>query len=247
MLAELTQEELAAGLDRVAMDVLSEAGVDAPPIDAFAVAKELGIAIALDDAQTGRARYVRLNGRWAQRPQPTILLRPEPRSERRHWAVAHEIGEHLGCRVFKALGVDPCETPAYAREQAANQMASRILLPTAWFLSDGAACGWDLFLLKSRYTTASHELIARRMLECPPGIIISVFDHGGLSWRRSNLPGQAPPLLPEEMACWRRSHDRRHPTQANAGSLIARAWPIHEDGWQREILRTEIGDVWQEC
>lgn len=39
MLPELTREELAAGLDRIAMTVLAEAGVDRPPVDAFQVAR----------------------------------------------------------------------------------------------------------------------------------------------------------------------------------------------------------------
>ena len=39
----------------------------------------------------------------------TILLRPEPRHERRHWAVAHEIGEHVAHRVFAGWGADPRE------------------------------------------------------------------------------------------------------------------------------------------
>ena len=101
----------------------------------------------------------------------TILLRPEPRFERRQWAVAHEIGEHVACRVFALWGVDPRETQANAREHVANNLAGRLLLPTAWFAADAVACGWDLLGLKARYRTASHELIARRMLECRPPVI----------------------------------------------------------------------------
>ena len=47
----------------------------------------------------------------------------------------------------------------------ANNLAGRLLLPTAWFVADAAAENWDLIALKHRYATASHELIARRMLE----------------------------------------------------------------------------------
>ena len=35
MLAEFTHEELAAGLDAVADEILAESGIDAPPVDAY--------------------------------------------------------------------------------------------------------------------------------------------------------------------------------------------------------------------
>lgn len=243
MLSELTQEELSAGLDRIAADILAETHVERPPVDAFAVAERLGIAVAMDDRQSGRARYVRLaRGRSAQ-PKAAILLRPEPRCERRHWAIAHEIGEHAACRVFRDLQVDPRETAANAREQVANQMASHLLLPTAWFVPDGAACGWDLLALKHRYATASHELIVRRMLECRPRVIISVFDAQRLSWRRSNLGGRVPPPSARGLAWWRKVHDGARPARPHGGGQTVQGWPVHEDGWVREILRTELDDV----
>jgi hypothetical protein len=242
MLPEYTRDELAAGLDRVAEKILADVGVRTPPVDAFAVAQALGIALAWDDRQEGRARYVRLSG-GAGAGRATILLRPDPRLERQQWAVAHEIGEHAACRVFAHWGVDPRETGAGAREAVANAMAGRLLLPTAWFAADAAACDWDLIALKARYHTASHELIARRMLECRPPVIISIFDHRKISFRRSNLPGRAPPPSTAEMACWRDVHFGAHPGQTYAGRRVVQGWPIHEEGWKREILRTEL-DEW---
>ncbi len=193
MFPGLTAEEISAGLDAAVMEVLREAGVEGPPVDPLAVAEALGIIVASDDRQEGRARYVRLGGRRGRSSRATILLRPDPRSERRHWALAHEIGEHVAHRVFAQLGTDPREAAPNAREAVANQMAGRLLLPTAWFAADGSALGWDLFALKRRYATASHELIARRMLEMPAPAIVSIFDQGRLYFRRSNLPGRVPP------------------------------------------------------
>jgi hypothetical protein len=243
MLSEFTREELAAGLDRVAERVLEEARIEGPPVDAFAVAHTLGIAVALDDRQDGRARYVRLGDRRSGRSRATILLRSEPRFERQQWAVAHEIGEHVAYRVFFEWGVDPRETVPNAREAVANNMAGRLLLPTAWFEADGAACGWDLIALKARYQTASHELIARRMLDCPPPVIISIFDHRRITWRRSNIAGRVPPLCNAEIACWSSVHRHNQPLQTDAGPSRVQGWPIHEEGWKREILRLEM-DQW---
>jgi len=242
MLPELTPEELAAGLDRVALEVLAAAGVEAPPVDAFAVARRLGIAVALDDGQSGRARYVRLADRRTRRPRAAILLRSEPRRERQQWALAHEIGEHAAHRLFLLFGVDPRETAANAREEVANRLAGRILLPTAWFAADAAGCNWDLMALKARYATASHELIVRRMLECRPPIIISIFDQRRISFRRSNLRGCVPPLSAAETACWREVHQGNRPRQTQDGPRVVQGWPVHEEGWKREILRMEVAE-----
>jgi len=246
MLAEFAREELDAALDAVALEVLVEAGVEGPPVDAFEVARALGITVAWDDRQLGRARYVRLRGRRSGRPSATILLRPDPRWERQQWAVAHEIGEHVAQRMFARLGVDPRETAADAREVVASHLAGRLLVPTAWFATDGASCGWDLLQLKARYATASHELIARRMLECRPAVVVSIFDQGRLHFRRSNLPGRVPPPSAAEMDCWRAVHGRNRPRQTYDGLRTIQGWPVHEEDWKREILRTEVEEEFAE-
>jgi hypothetical protein len=240
MLADLTIEELAAGLDAVVNEILVQAGLNAPPVDAFSLAQIMGITIALDNCQEGRARYVRLCDRRASQPRATILLRADPRQERQQWAVAHEIGEHVAHRVFAVLGVDPRESPANAREQVANQLAGRLLVPSRWFGRDAGRWGWDLIALKQRYNTASHELIARRMLECRPAVIITIFDQGRISFRRSNLPGRPPPLSPAESTCWKWVHDNNQSRETYSGTCSVKGWPIHEDGWKREILRMEL-------
>jgi hypothetical protein len=243
MFPEYTREELAAGLDRAAEKILADGGVQTPPVDAFALARMLGITVAWDDRQEGRARYVRLQNRRPGALRPTILVRRDPRIERQQWAVAHEIGEHVAAAVFAQWGADPRETSPDAREIVANAMASRLLLPTTWFVADATACGWDLVALKARYATASHELIARRMLECRPPVIISIFDQQRIMFRRSNLPGRAPPPSMAEMECWRDVHLAEHPRQVRAGPGLIQGWPIHEPEWKREILRTEL-DEW---
>lgn len=246
MLSEIIAEELCARLDEVAAGVLDRAGVNKPPIDALAVADALKITVAVDDRQHGRARYVRLRTPRGSHSKPSILLRPDPRPERRQWAVAHEIGEHVAWRVFECLGVDPCEAGCDVRESVANQLAGRLLLPSRWFEVDARVRGWDLPALKKIYRTASHELIARRMLEFSPPIIITVFDHSHISFRRSNLPGRVPSPSAEELDCWRAVHRRNRPRQAASAGQTVFGWPIHEEDWQREILRTEV-DIWADC
>lgn len=240
MLAEIPPEELSDALDAAAAEVLTQAGVEQPPVDSLCVARALGTTVAVDERQQGRARYVRLQARRGASPRTTILLRPEPRLERRQWAVAHEIGEHVAHRVFSHLLVDSREIAPGTREKVANHLAGRLLLPTAWFGPDAESCQWDLIELKRRYRTASHELIARRMLDFPPPVIITIFDQGGLYLRRSNVPGEIPAPSSAEMECYRTTHDRNRPYEASEGTQLVRSWPVHEEGWKREILRTEV-------
>ena len=247
MLPDLTREEVAGSLDAVIEEILAQVGLKQPPVDAFKVAQGLGITVARDDCQEGRARYVRLSNRRSSRPRAAILLRSDPRLERRQWAVAHELGEHAAHRVFAVLGVDPREASPRAREQVANQLAGRLLVPSHWFVKDAAACAWDLLALKNRYRTASHELIARRMLDCPPAVIITIIDQGRITFRRGNLPGRTPPTTSAESACWRSVHEQNKPQSLVFKMQTIQGWPIHEDQWKREILRMELNYISDLC
>jgi Zn-dependent peptidase ImmA (M78 family) len=249
MLPEITAEEFAAALDETAVELLNAAKVKNPPVDTFRVAAALGVIVAADDRQSGRARYVRLRRFDGDaRPgvlaapstagQASILMRREPRLERRQWAVGHELGEHVAGNVFRRLAVDPSLAMPGMREEVANQLASRLLLPTAWFVIDAQTCDWDLLTLKARYRTASHELIARRMLDFQPPVIVTVCDQGQITFRHSNLMRRAVPLAPVEHACWHEVHQRAVPALHHSGALRVAGWPVHEPGWKREILRT---------
>ncbi len=239
MLPEITQDEFSAALDGVAAELLAQVPTPAPPVDALTLARRLGLDVAWDENQVGRGRTARLAGRTSAANQPSILLRPDPRRERLQWAIAHEIGEWCAYQVFESLSVDPLEAPSAARESVANHLASRILLPRGEFGCDARECGWDLFELKARYSTASHELIARRMLDFAPVVIITIFDQGRRSFRRGNLPFRAPPLGYFEESVRERCHRQAEAAVDSDSALRVQAWPIHEPGWKREILRTE--------
>ncbi len=237
-------EEISAALDAAIAELFESAGVREPPIDAVALARELGFALAWDDGQSSRARLVRVAGR-STGGKLSILLKHDPRPERRQWAVAHEIGEYLSPRVSDALGLDPQTARIGDREKIANLLASRLLLPSDWFAADAVSSNWDLLDLKRRYATASHELIARRMLDFATPVVISIIDQGRLEFRRGNVPGRIPSLTPLERDCWNRIHASAKPIgPEQAGSLTIRGWPIHEPHWHREILRLELAEDW---
>jgi predicted transcriptional regulator len=225
-------------VDACAQELLELGDELEPPIDALRLAKRLGFIVALDVRQPGRARYARLAGA-AVAATPTIFLRPEPRVERRHWAVAHEIGERHARHVLDRLGLADDVIAPGLREQTANTLANRLLLPTASFFADGNGCDWDLEQLKRRYATASYELIARRMLEAEEPAIISIFDHGVLGFRRSNYGRRVRSPSPLEYDAWREAHAGGTCGELRNERCRVRAWPIHELGWKREIVRTE--------
>jgi hypothetical protein len=211
---------------------------DEPPIDALVLARALGVSVAWDESQSGRGRVARLAARGGP-ARGSILVRPEPRRERLQWVVAHEIGELSAHRVFAHLSIDPREAPPAAREAVANGLASRILLPREAFARDARAVGWDLASLKARYATASHELVARRMLDFEPAVIITIFDHARRTFRRGNLPFRAPPWSAVEALAWRLAHHESRPTVQSDAARRVQAWPVHEPDWKREILRAE--------
>jgi Zn-dependent peptidase ImmA (M78 family) len=248
MFAEIPAEQLTKAIEWCARELLAEADIDRPPVDSLLLAERLGLVVAREGAACQRARFVRLSA-VAAADEGTILLADEPRPERRQWALAHEIGEFAAHRVFSFLGVALADIPPHGREQIANRLANALLLPGKWFRTDGASVEWDLLELKQIYSTASHELIARRMLEMPVPVIVTLFDQGRPVWRKSNVLRRPPPLTPAEAATWRQAHAGGVPTcheSSLAGEplldtlLDIRCWPVHESDWRREILRTGL-------
>lgn len=254
MLTEIPTEEFHATLDRCALDLLWEANVDRPPVDALAIAQQLGLVVAHDETLSGRGRFARLTSGAGRRPLEAILVSEEDRNERRHFVVAHEIGESQAHRVYEALGVDPREAAPSMREAIANALAGRLLAPRRWLVNLWRDLDGDLLEIKHVLATASHELIARRLLECVRApLVVTVTDHGSVTWRRWNLSGSPPPRLRLEVDCQQYAHETGEPAWGDGrdephsagGAPIerVRCWPIHEPGWRREIMFTELVDA----
>jgi Zn-dependent peptidase ImmA (M78 family) len=240
------EEEVRPALDAVADELLAEAGVAAPPVDALELARRLGLVVARSGATDVRARFVRLDGvDGFENASAAILLADDPRPERRHWAVAHEIGEFAAHRVADLAGFAASDLTEGDREHLANRLASCLLLPRPWFACVAESAEWDLFELKQRFSTASHELIARRMLEMSPSVVVTLCDEGRLAWRKQNCTMRCFRMSPPELAAWRTAHATGRPAQFDRDELSpgvkdVRAWPVHEPPWRREIVRMEL-------
>lgn len=226
-------------LDELAAEILQRAGIFAPPVDARQVARALGLTVAHDDGQLGRARLVRQSRQSGLR-SITILIRHDPRAERMQWSIAHEIGEALAVQAFERLDWDARVCAPGLREQVANRLASGLLLPSEWFAHDAGVLQGDLIGLKARYCTASHELIARRLLDFPPEAMTTIFDQGRLTRRLGNLTWRLPPLLPCEREAQRQAFATGGYAICHQEEATCRAWAVHETSWKREILRTEL-------
>lgn len=235
MIEDLRREDVVATIDRAVEQVLAAAGVDAPPVDAIALAqRHLGMVVCLDRSQPQRGRAQRAGG------QRHIYLRPEPTEERHQWTVAHEIGEHLKVSLLQRLGIEPEQTRAMMGESLANLFAYRLLVPSVWFATDAPHHDYDVLELKRRYRTASHEVVAWRMLDLPESCIITILDNDHISRRRSNGWRIRRHLEAAEQECQRYVHYYSRAKVVQADGWTVQGWPVHQADWKREILRSVV-------
>jgi Zn-dependent peptidase ImmA (M78 family) len=235
MIDDLSREEVHETVDRAVEELLEAAGVPGPPVDAIKIAqRHLGMIVCLDRRQQQRGRAQRAGGRRQ------IFLRPEPCEERHQWTVAHEIGEHLKADLLGRLGIEPGQTRAMSGESLANLFAQRLLVPGPWLRDDAPACDFDLPQLKARYATASHEVIAWRLLDLPHPCIITVVDNGHVHRRRSNAWPVRKELQPAEAECQRYVNHFSRPRLVVQDGWTVQGWPVHLPDWKREILRSVV-------
>jgi Zn-dependent peptidase ImmA (M78 family) len=238
MSEHLERVDVVGAVDRLVDELLEKAGIEAPPVDAIALArKHLGMIVCLDQKQQQRGRAQRAGGK------PQIYLRPEPTEERHQWTVAHEIGEHVKAILLERLGIAPEETPPMSGESLANLFAGRLLVPTCWLAGDAPSLAYDVLHMKKRYHTASHEVIAWRFLDLPEACIITIVDNDGITRRRSNCWRVKSKILePVERQCQRQVSQHGRPRLVRAGGWTVQGWPVHQADWRREILRSVVDE-----
>jgi hypothetical protein len=229
-------EDLAFHVDGVVADLLETANWGRPPVDALALARRhLGIEVSVDPQQANRGRAQR-NGAGR-----LIYIRPENRPERMQWAIAHELGEHLRPRIQERLPLTEPMSPELG-EHLANLFAARLLVPTRWFAGDAARLRCDLLKLKEHYATASHEVLAWRLLDLPRPCVVTIVDDNRLTRRRSNAWEPPRTLLSAEVRCQRFVHEKGEPGIVHQDGWTIQGWPVHESTRRREILRA----TWEE-
>lgn len=242
MLLDELREWVCVSIDQLAAELLAAAGIGGPPVDCLTLAKKLNVVVAVDRRQHARGRCARLASPFGDL-QDAIFVRPEDRSERTQWTVAHELGEHFAQEIFARLALDAGDLDPGVREQTANAFANRLLTPTTWLRAAAEACDWDLPTLKHRFATASHEVLARRMLDFPRPVVVTIVDDGAVVLRRANFTSRPPKPSPIECRVRRCAFETGRPAEAREEGLRVRAWPVHEPPRRREILRTDHADL----
>jgi hypothetical protein len=216
---ELTPEEVHEAADRVVEELLDNEGVTEPPVSAEALARQFGLVSP---------------PRKQARPQAELT------EEQRQWLAAQAIGEHLKAKVLQRLGIDPGERRGMMGESLSKLLAQRLLVPKHWLADAVRECDYDLLALKQRFRTASHEVIAWRLLDLPAACIITVVDNGEIARRRSNAWRVRRELAPAERECQRYVSQYSRPHVVNAAGWSVQGWPIHEPDRKREVLRSVV-------
>ncbi len=219
MSTDLTPEEIHDAVDRAVLELLESAGVEGPPVDAVALAeRHLGLAVPRDRAAAKRG---------------------EPLSPEQEQAVAaRAVADHLRPDVLRRLGLDPAGRRGLAGASLAALIADCLLVPTAWFRDEARGCGFDLFALKKRFATASHELLAWRMLDLDEPCVITIVDNDQVSRRRGNAVRVGKELAPAERRCLEQVQRYSRPSARDEGGWRVQGWPIHQADWKREVLRS---------
>ncbi len=215
---DLSPDEIHDVVDRAVGELLDDAGVDAPSVDAVALAeRHLGLV---------------------------LRLKADLTPEQRQYAAAQEVGRVGRDDLLRSLGVDPEERrPGLQGATLVNLFADRLLTPTAWFRDEARSSAYDLFALKRRFATASHELLAFRLLDLDEPCVITVLDNGTVTRRRGNTGRVTKDLSPAERRCLEQLQRYSRPCDLSEGGWRVQGWPVHEADWKREILRSVLEEM----
>jgi hypothetical protein len=227
---DLSREDVVQCVDRAVDELLAEAGVAGPPVDAVGLATN-HLKLDLEARRRGRGRRADEDEGFARGPAS---------EEQRQWAAAQAVGDHFKPVLLERLGFEPGERVAMPGESLSGLFARHLLVPAAWFAADARACDCDLLQLKDRYRTASHELIAFRLLDLPEPCIITIIDDDRVHRRRSNAWPVKKRLEPAEAECHRAVTRDGKPHAVRSGAWAVWGWPVWQGGRNREVLRSVV-------
>jgi hypothetical protein len=204
-----SREEISDTIDRAVRDLLTNAGLDAPPLDLARLAQHLALP-PLVAPKRGRAG---------------VIAKVAETATTKAWLAAHAIGQHLRPDLLRRLGLDP-EQPQALAASLPNLFADRLLVPTHWLSTLGRECGWDLLELEPRLRPAGHELIAWRMLDLAEPVAITILDDGSVIRRRSNAFRVGKTLSAPEERCRQVVRRDGEPHELRSEGWAVQGWPV---------------------
>ena len=211
---EIERGEVLEAVDRAVEELLEAAGIAEPPIDALALAR---VHLEIPEKKRKGSAPIEEEGRQ--------LL------------AAQEIGEHLKPALLRRLGIGTEGGRPLLGASLGGLAAVRVLAPTAWLADAARGCGFDLLHLKSVFRTASHELLAWRLLDLPQPALVTVVDNGSVGKRKSNAYRVPKELTEAERRCLDYVQENSRPHRLRIDEWTVQGWPVHGVDWKREILR----------
>lgn len=204
----MTREDTYRAIDSLVEELLDEAGIAGPPVDAVALARHLGLEPPRPSAS---------------RPEWLALRAATPEQQQRD--AAAQLADHLRDDLRSRLGLD--ETSARMPGESPGRLfAERLLVPTGWLAAEARECGNDLLELKGRFCTAGHEAIAWRMLDLGPPCVVTVAEAGRVARRRASAGQVGKQLAPAEAACLAKVRAEGTPCRVCDEGWDVRGWPL---------------------
>jgi len=204
--------------------LLAAARIKDPPVSPQRIARALRINVLDRDLPKRRGQSYRYRG------MKFVDIGKGDRTERSNFALAHEIME---------LELPETITDKQERHEIAARGTAALLCPKRFFSEAIEPGEFDLFGLKTRFSTASHEVIALRSLDFSEAII-SVFDNGRLVNRQTSYSFGAQRVSPFERELMKHVMASGEVERDVWDGVSAIAHPVFEDDFKRVILRTVL-------
>ncbi len=239
---DFSQEELVEAIDRLVAGMLERAGVTTAPVDALFIAEHhLGIPVEVvepaEEDESGRRR---------PRSRPAgggITLTTDMSAEQRQRAAADGIARLLVPDIYRKVGVvEGTESKQFVAHVRGLTVA-RILIPGKLLRAALRDCKYDVPELHKRFTTASMEAVAARLLDLDDPCVIAIVDDGAVASRRSNRMPVNRKLEDAEQECVDRVTELDLPHRARVGEWTAWGWPVPNRPFRRIILRAVRDEV----
>jgi len=232
---DFSQEDLFDAIDRLLVQLLERAGVEAPPVDALRLAEDhLGIPVEYAEPEEGPPR---------RRQSTGIVLAPHMTDEQQQTAAARAVAASLLPDLFRKLDIKPELENKSALAQFRGLIVNRLLVPSRMLRSAQRACKSDVAALKEVFRTASMEVIALRLLDLDQPCVVSVVDDGVVAVRRGNALPVNKKLLPQEEQCAQRVMELDLPHQVRGGGWTVQGWPVPDRPFRRVVLRAVPDDI----
>ena len=226
---DAAEDDLLSAIDDVIKDLLRCHDVGSPPVDAVRLLQACGKSAR---ASAQKARSKRSSGLRDRRPARSVARDvSQPRA-------AAIIGRSLTRAILRRTQFERSRASHDSEGWLDFLFTARLLMPTRWFREDFRRLGLDVQRLHARYSTASAEAVAWRLLDLEEPLVVTIFDNNQIVDRRSNVQhdGVPPTIDFAELAAQAYAHTYSRPRLENSPAVTARAWSVHRADWRREIV-----------